>query len=387
MATDLRLTQCTEALTVEDTDLLYLVKDVAGTPVSRKIAASYFRSTLGILASEVAFTPYGSLSSTDVQNALEELDDEKSDISHTHAASAITFTPYGTIAATDVQNAIKELLDESAPLVHTHSKLVASDGSPDPALSADDAGNILINTALAYYKLNLAGGAHFIYDENSDIFITGDSINSCYQLDVDAQSLILNNAGYEGGYTRSRDLLVRDGMSHNIFKVDGHNGGTIFGDDFTASDAAKGLIYAVSPVGVAAGVKTLLAYEVGSKEATAGSISNFAPCYRRSMRMSLSDDGVYEILPQTGFTGILTGNCHIWASTTNYSAHVMHLNFNFDTNVMNIYNQVGDIKLADTDGYFCVYRDGNNKITVKNRLGATVMFGFEVTFGENDEIV
>jgi hypothetical protein len=199
--------------------------------------------------------------------------------------------------------------------------------------------------------------------------------------------LILNNAGYEGGYTRSRDLLVRDGKGHNILKVDSENQGLILGYDFDNEATAEGLIYALTPPGDSEGAYTMLAFEVGSKIADTGTIQSFAPCYRRSMRMSLSDDGVFEILPQTGFSGVLVGNGHIWASVVDgTSSHVMHLNFNFDSSVMNVYNQVGDIKLADTDGYFCVYRDGFDTIKVKNRLGDPVMFGYEVTFYENGDI-
>lgn len=65
-------------------------------------------------ASGVSFTPAGGISSSNVQNAIQELDSEKAAASHGHAADAITFTPYssGGIASNDVQGAIMELADE-----------------------------------------------------------------------------------------------------------------------------------------------------------------------------------------------------------------------------------------------------------------------------------
>ena len=69
-------------------------------------------------ASAISFSATGTISSTDVQAAIAELDSEKaavaepiaaahiSDTSDAHAASAISFAPTGTIAATDVQAAI-----------------------------------------------------------------------------------------------------------------------------------------------------------------------------------------------------------------------------------------------------------------------------------------
>jgi hypothetical protein len=57
-------------------------------------------------------------------------------------ANQVDFSPAGDIAATDVQAAIEELDVEKTAVGHTHSKLVASDGSPDPALSADANGYI-----------------------------------------------------------------------------------------------------------------------------------------------------------------------------------------------------------------------------------------------------
>jgi len=68
---------------------------------------------LGLDASEVPFTPAGSIAATDVQAALVEVDGDVTahvaDTVDAHDASAISFTPAGSIAATDVQAAIAEL--------------------------------------------------------------------------------------------------------------------------------------------------------------------------------------------------------------------------------------------------------------------------------------
>lgn len=78
-------------------------------------------------AEDVTFTPAGSISATDVQAAVEELDSDVgtvstglsnhiSDATDAHDATAISFTPAGNIAATNVQAAIEELEDDVVPL-------------------------------------------------------------------------------------------------------------------------------------------------------------------------------------------------------------------------------------------------------------------------------
>jgi hypothetical protein len=83
-------------------------------------------------ASAISVVPAGAIASTNVQDALEEVDGAVTTISTSittvsdgldahladavdaHDASAISFTPNGTIAATDVQTAIQEVRDEAA---------------------------------------------------------------------------------------------------------------------------------------------------------------------------------------------------------------------------------------------------------------------------------
>jgi Phage tail repeat like len=72
-------------------------------------------------AADIVFTPFGGIAATNVQAALQELDNEKAALSHTHSAADITgltasnvaFVPSGTIAAANVQAAIAELDSET----------------------------------------------------------------------------------------------------------------------------------------------------------------------------------------------------------------------------------------------------------------------------------
>lgn len=60
-------------------------------------------------ASAVSFTPFGTVSATNVQNAIQEV---VSDLSASSGASTVGFAPTGTIAATTVQTAISEVVTD-----------------------------------------------------------------------------------------------------------------------------------------------------------------------------------------------------------------------------------------------------------------------------------
>ena len=82
---------------------------------SQKAIKAYVTAVAGAqdAASEITVTPAGTISSTNVQAALQELDTDiqnhLSDATDAHDASAISNVPAGSIAATDVQAAINEL--------------------------------------------------------------------------------------------------------------------------------------------------------------------------------------------------------------------------------------------------------------------------------------
>lgn len=69
-------------------------------------------------AMDVAFTPAGTISSTNVQDAIEEVAAEAGGGSV--AASAVTVTPAGGISSTDAQAALQELDSEKAATSHVH---------------------------------------------------------------------------------------------------------------------------------------------------------------------------------------------------------------------------------------------------------------------------
>lgn len=77
---------------------------LARSGATKKIDASNL-----LVASEVAFTPTGTIASTDVQAAIAEVATEAGG----GAASSVSFTPAGTIAATNVQAAIEEVATEA----------------------------------------------------------------------------------------------------------------------------------------------------------------------------------------------------------------------------------------------------------------------------------
>lgn len=83
-----------------------------------------FDSTDAHAASAITVTPVGTVTATNVQSAIAELDSEKATSGHSHTAQTATttaFTPAGNIAATNVQAAIEELDSEKSGTGHTHA--------------------------------------------------------------------------------------------------------------------------------------------------------------------------------------------------------------------------------------------------------------------------
>jgi hypothetical protein len=85
-------------------------------------------------ASDIDFTPAGNIAATDVQAAIQELDTEKASTSHTQAATTVTFSPTGLVSSTNVQTAIAELDTEKSATGHNH------DGTYKPV--SDDAADL-----------------------------------------------------------------------------------------------------------------------------------------------------------------------------------------------------------------------------------------------------
>ena len=67
----------------------------------------------GVNSAGVAFSPFGSITATDVQAALQQVDTRIGNISGGGTGTATAFTPYGTITATNVQQALEQLADQN----------------------------------------------------------------------------------------------------------------------------------------------------------------------------------------------------------------------------------------------------------------------------------
>lgn len=113
-------------------------------------------------AATTAFTPSGSISSTNVQSAIAEvsgdIDGHIADTTSAHAASSIGFTPVGNVASTDVQAAIAELDTE---------KVAASGGNLSGALNEN------IATLASATTLNLFGSGAQTTQVTGGVTITG----------------------------------------------------------------------------------------------------------------------------------------------------------------------------------------------------------------------
>lgn len=84
------------------------------------------------LAENVGYVPGGSLASTDVQDALTELDAEKAPLVHVHNAADVPFAPAGTLAAATVQGALQELDGDVQGL---DGRIDTLEAEPDPTAS------------------------------------------------------------------------------------------------------------------------------------------------------------------------------------------------------------------------------------------------------------
>lgn len=92
------------------------------------------------IAGDIPSNPSGNLSSTNVQDALNELDTEKASVSHTHGANTITNVPSGGVSSTDVQAALNELDTEKlAASSYTAADVLTKVKTVDGAASGLDA--------------------------------------------------------------------------------------------------------------------------------------------------------------------------------------------------------------------------------------------------------
>lgn len=135
-------------------------------------------------AAEVPFTPAGNLSSTNVQDALEELDAEKAAVSHSHSGADITS---GTVAEARIDAAIARDSEVSAAISALSSvyQPLDSDLTAIAALSTTSFGRDLLTLANAAALLSAAGAAAASHGHDADEIAVADSGGNYTATDVE----------------------------------------------------------------------------------------------------------------------------------------------------------------------------------------------------------
>lgn len=80
--------------------------------------------------------------------------------------------------------------------------------------------------------INLSGDIDL---SGGSIYTSGVQINSGYNLDLDGVDLRLNYAGYQGGFTRFRDIIMSDGKGNDVLQLVGSTKNATFSGSVTAS--------------------------------------------------------------------------------------------------------------------------------------------------------
>lgn len=138
-----------------------LVTDVTGGGGGAVDSVNGQTGVVVLTATNIGSSTTGTISATNVQAAIAELDGDIqghiSDSSAAHAAAAISFSPTGTVAATDVQAAIAEVASEKASLTGTETltnkrinprvQSVTSSSTVTPSADNDDAVKITAQAA------------------------------------------------------------------------------------------------------------------------------------------------------------------------------------------------------------------------------------------------
>ena len=185
--------------TLADTDIVVVVTDPDGDPVDVRVPVGDLPGGGGGAsdAADVTFTPAGTISSTDVQAALEELDNDVvgaqddastaisglaahlADTSDAHDASAVSFVPGSGIAATTVQEAVEEAKNDATAYadsaISTHA--AATDPHGDRAYAAglvDDLSGVT-NAATARTNLGVGTAATLASDTDGTLAANSDT--------------------------------------------------------------------------------------------------------------------------------------------------------------------------------------------------------------------
>jgi hypothetical protein len=117
-------------------------------------------AAVGGAAANVTFTPAGSISATNVQDAIEEVASESA-----AAAEDVSFTPAGDISATDVQAALEELDGEKAPLASPAFSGTPTAPTADPGTNTTQIASTAFVAAAVAALIASAPGALDTLDE------------------------------------------------------------------------------------------------------------------------------------------------------------------------------------------------------------------------------
>jgi hypothetical protein len=198
-------------------------------------------------ASAITNTPAGTISATDVQSAINELDGDIqahiSDAAGAHAASAISNSPSGNLAATDVQGALNELQgdintintdiadDVEGPASSTDNAVARFDGTTgkliqNSSVTISDTGVItngasvidMTSSDVSVTGENVALHGAITYDRVSDNTATGDAaiIDAGFNKAVYVENIGLNSIGGIDNPLDGQELIITNGTGHSI---------------------------------------------------------------------------------------------------------------------------------------------------------------------------
>lgn len=188
-------------------------------------------------ASAVTVTPAGTIASTDVQAALEELDGDIQAISATGSASDISFTPAGDIAATDVQAAIEELDSEKEPSLPltTRGDVLYRDASNATArLPVGTNGQVLTSDGTDVSWEDASGGFSDPLTTDGDIIVRDSGTTTRLGIGTNGQVLSVTSGAPAWEDAAAATFTVRSGSgtitvvdTDNVIVADGTSGTAI----------------------------------------------------------------------------------------------------------------------------------------------------------------
>ena len=213
------------------------------------------------------------------------------------------------------------------------------------------------------------------------MYIKGNYLNVGYTSQSDGVPLIINNTGFDNDVNYSRDLIVQDGKGAGIILV----GGTLHSVGIGKTSSVPACLLALQSDTSFPYTNTLIT-AVGNFTAASGTLSRSLFCSTRKDFGTLTDDGVL-VLAEKG-VDYRCGTGYVFLSQ-GFSAGIISANFTFSTqDGVSIFNAIGAVSTADTDGNLCIFNDPiSGNLVVKNRLGAKSNIGYAIDFFSNPTVV